>query len=77
MLPGGWAPEGENEMDYYIGLEGSPGVDAELKIIGKTALAYHLEDELGHVFWLPKSCFESDGVLTESGVNLYREKVKE
>jgi hypothetical protein len=64
-------------MDYYIGLEGSPGVDVELKILNETAKAYHLEDELGRVFWLPKSCFESDGTLTESGVNLYREKVKE
>jgi hypothetical protein len=64
-------------MDYYIGLQGSPGVDGELEILKETEKAYHLKDELGREFWLPKSCFESDGTLTPDGVRLYREKVRE
>jgi hypothetical protein len=64
-------------MDYYIGLQGSPGVDMELEIIRETEKAYYLKNEFGFVFWLPKSCFESDGTLTPDGVRLYREKVRE
>jgi hypothetical protein len=67
----------DKTMDYYIGLEGAIGVNEELKVLKETDKSYYLQNEFGIEFWLPKSCFESDGVLSESGMRLYREKVKE
>lgn len=56
-----------------IGLQGS-GADLEFDILNETQKAYHLQDNLGNVFWLPKSVFDDDGTLTEYGEKLYEEK---
>jgi hypothetical protein len=58
----------------YIGLEGSTGADLELETIRETEKAYFLRDNLGNEFWLPKSCFNGEGMLTDFGEKLYEEK---
>jgi hypothetical protein len=56
-----------------IGLPNS-GADLEFTITGETYKAYHLKDNLGNDFWLPKSVFREDGTLNEFGERLYEEK---
>jgi len=57
------------------GLEGTD-CEMELIILKKTTNSYLLENDLGDKFWLPKSCFDKEDVLTESGEELMLENLE-
>lgn len=63
-------------MSEYIGIVGS-GADYELEIIHQTKKAYLLKSWDGEEIWMPKSCFDSDGSITEYGHKLFLDKLEE
>ena len=56
-----------------IGLEHT-GAELEFETIRETEKAYLLRDNLGNEFWLPKACFDDDGLLTDWGEKMWEEK---
>lgn len=59
----------------YIGITGS-GADYELSITHETAKAYLLKTWMGEEVWLPKSCFDQDGLITSKGHELLLNKLE-
>lgn len=59
-----------------IGLSGS-GADYELTVHHETAKAYLVMTWMGEKVWLPKTCFDEDGIITTSGYNLFLNKLEE
>ncbi len=62
-------------MSEYVGLKGS-GADYELELVHETAKAYLVKSWHGEEVWLPKSCFENDGMITENGYKLLLNKLE-
>lgn len=63
-------------MKEYIGIKGS-NADYELNVIHETSKAYLVESWLNDKVWLPKSCFDEEGILTEKGYDFFLSKLEE
>ena len=66
-------------MDYIacVGFEGT-GCDIELELLGSTEKAFKCKSpEFDGAFWMPKSSFTDDGSLTDYGMKLYSDKLKQ
>ncbi len=61
--------------NLYVGLAGS-GNDYELEVLRETSKAYLLRSWHGEELWLPKTAFESDGMITEWGYKMLLDKLE-
>lgn len=63
-------------MKEYVGLKGS-GADYALEIVHETTKAYLVNSWMNDEVWLPKSCFDACGLLTEKGYEFFLNKLEE
>lgn len=60
-----------------IGLKGSGNYDYELEITKETDHAYYLRTPNNEEIWMPKSTFDSEGMLLEKYEDMLTEKLEE